>query len=145
MAVRTGITADALPDHLAGIRSAIEAAVPHGRTDNGGLNDRGAWREPPGWGEGAAFVALSDPLKGIVDKHPSLERAAQRMPHHGGTLGTGNHFIELCLDEEQRVWVMLHSGSRGIGNAIGSYFIERAKEHMARWHIKLADADLAYL
>ena len=63
----------------------------------------------------------------------------------GGTLGTGNHFVELCLDEAGAVWVMLHSGSRGIGNRIGSYFIERAKAEMRRWFINLPDVDLAYL
>ena len=66
-------------------------------------------------------------LSTIVAKHPKLSKAAARAPHHLGTLGTGNHFIELCLDEEDRVWVMLHSGSRGVGNRFGSYFIERAK------------------
>jgi tRNA-splicing ligase RtcB len=64
---------------------------------------------------------------------------------HLGTLGTGNHFIEVCLDEEDRVWAMLHSGSRGIGNLIGTYFIEKAKHDMRRWFINLPDADLAYL
>jgi tRNA-splicing ligase RtcB len=62
-----------------------------------------------------------------------------------GTLGTGNHFIEVCLDEEQRVWFMLHSGSRGVGNKIGTYFIEKAKEKMRRWLINLPNADLAYI
>lgn len=62
-----------------------------------------------------------------------------------GTLGGGNHFIEVCLDEADRVWVMLHSGSRGIGNKIGTYFIAKAKEEMARLGVTLADKDLAYL
>jgi tRNA-splicing ligase RtcB len=61
-----------------------------------------------------------------------------------GTLGTGNHFIELCLDTEQRVWIMLHSGSRGVGNAIGSFFIELAKQDMRKWFVNLPDEDLAY-
>jgi tRNA-splicing ligase RtcB len=65
--------------------------------------------------------------------------------HQLGTLGTGNHFIELCLDEAGALWVMLHSGSRGIGNRIGSYFIERAKVEMRRWFVNLPDEDLAYL
>ena len=56
--------------------------------------------------------------------------AAARPLTHLGTLGTGNHFIEVCLDEADRVWVMLHSGSRGVGNRIGSYFIELAKKDM---------------
>jgi tRNA-splicing ligase RtcB len=63
---------------------------------------------------------------------------------HLGTLGTGNHFIELCLDEADRVWFMLHSGSRGVGNRIGTHFIELAKKDMKRWFVNLPDADLAY-
>ena len=139
MAVRTNLVAADLPDTLSYIRSAIEAAVPHGRTDNGGLNDCGAWDEPQDMG------GMLDGLQRIVQKHPKIERPAQRAPRHLGTLGTGNHFIELCLDESDAVWVMLHSGSRGIGNSIGSYFIEKAKEDMRRWFINLPDMDLAYL
>lgn len=141
MAVRTPLTASDLPDSLHGVRTAIEAAVPHGRTDNGGVNDRGAWGP-----DSPQFLGpLNEALGDIVTLHPKLGRAAGRAPFHLGTLGTGNHFIEVCLDEAQRVWVMLHSGSRGIGNAIGSYFIERAKEDMRRWFINLPDQDLAYL
>ena len=140
-AAMTSLTAADLPDSLAGLRSAIEAAVPHGRTDNGGKNDRGAW------GEGGPGLngELAGRLAAIVAKHPKLERPAQRAPAHAGTLGTGNHFIEVCLDEVDRVWVMLHSGSRGIGNAIGTRFIELAKAEMRRWFVNLPDADLAYL
>lgn len=138
MAVRTNLTASDLPDNLLGVRTAIEKAVPHGRTDNGGSNDRGAWGE-------ARIGEWYAPLVKIVEKHPKLSKPADRAGRHIGTLGTGNHFIEVCLDEEQRVWVMLHSGSRGIGNAIGSYFIEKAKEDMRRWFINLPDMDLAYL
>ncbi len=140
-AAMTSLVAADLPDSLAAMRSAIEAAVPHGRTDNGGKNDRGAW------GEGGPGLSseLAESLATIVAKHPKLGRAAQRAPAHAGTLGTGNHFIEVCLDETDRVWVMLHSGSRGIGNAIGSRFIELAKAEMRRWFVNLADQDLAYL
>jgi tRNA-splicing ligase RtcB len=84
-------------------------------------------------------------LSEISSKHPSIRQAAERAPLHAGTLGTGNHFVEICLDEEQRVWVMLHSGSRGIGNRIGTHFIQAAKNEMKRWFINLPDADLAYL
>lgn len=141
IASRTSLTANDLPDNLHAIRTAIEAAVPHGRTDNGGPNDRGAWGD---------CVRVPDELAldlgRLVSKHPKrLERAALRAPHQLGTLGTGNHFIEVCLDEVDHVWIMLHSGSRGIGNAIGQQFIELAKEDMRRWFINLPDADLAYL
>lgn len=139
MAVKTNLTANDMPDNLSAIRTAIEAAVPHGRTDNGGVNDRGAW------GEGKSIGDKLDGLKKIVDKHQKLTRAAARASHHIGTLGTGNHFIELCLDEDNNVWIMLHSGSRGIGNAIGTYFIELAKEEMRRFFINLPDMDLSYL
>jgi tRNA-splicing ligase RtcB len=83
-------------------------------------------------------------LAEIVDKHQKIGQAALRARHHAGTLGTGNHFVEVCLDEDQRVWVMLHSGSRGIGNRIGTHFIELAKQDMRRWFINLPDQDLAY-
>ena len=139
MAVQLALRASDLPDSLVAMRSAIEAAVPHGRTDNGGPNDVGAWREPIGLG------ALDGGLRALVERHPKLARAAGRAAHHLATLGTGNHFIEVCLDEADNVWVMLHSGSRGIGNAIGSYFIDRARKHMERWFITLPDVDLAYL
>lgn len=144
MAQRTTLTASDLPDNLFELRSTIEALIPHGRTDNGGVADRGAWGDVP-TDCLAEFDRLRAGLADIVAKHPKIAQAANRAPHHLGTLGTGNHFVEVCLDEDQRVWVMLHSGSRGIGNRIGSYFIERAKEDMRRWFINLPDADLAYI
>jgi len=142
MAVRTSIRAEHLPDTLAPLRSAIEAAVPHGRTDNGGRNDIGAWQADPPSLAVEKWAALEAGYLAVVDKHPKAAHA--RGLGHIGTLGTGNHFIELCLDEDGAVWVMLHSGSRGVGNKFGSYFIERAKLEMRRWFINLPDADLAY-
>lgn len=140
MAIRTNLVASDLPDNLFEIRSLIEAAVPHGRTDNGGSNDRGAW------GDNQLLPdKVHEKLSQIVSKHPKLSRPSQSAVHHIGTLGTGNHFIELCLDENDAVWVMLHSGSRGIGNAIGRYFIEKAKEEMRRYYINLPDQDLSYI
>lgn len=143
-AQRTTLTAADLPDNLLALRTAIEAAIPHGRTNNGAPGDRGAWGNVQDEHANAIRPHL-DALKLITDKHQKLERAAGRAAHHAGTLGTGNHFVELCLDEEQRVWIMLHSGSRGIGNAIGSYFIEAAKRDMERWFVSLPDQDLAYI
>jgi tRNA-splicing ligase RtcB (3'-phosphate/5'-hydroxy nucleic acid ligase) len=142
MAVKTSLRADQLPDDLKPLRLAIEAAVPHGRTDRGGANDRGAWGDVPAH-HAAAWAELEPGYQRILARHPSAG-LAMRVPQLG-TLGTGNHFIELCLDEAGAVWVMLHSGSRGIGNRIGSYFIERAKADMRRWFINLPDQDLAYL
>jgi len=142
MAVRTSIRAEHLPDDLSAIRSGIEAAVPHGRTDNGGRNDKGAWSDSPPQASADRWSALQAGYDAVVEKHPKA--AHPRGLGHLGTLGTGNHFIELCLDEAGDVWVMLHSGSRGVGNRFGSYFIERAKHEMRRWFINLPDQDLAY-
>ena len=142
MAVQTTLRADQLPDSLTATRSDIEAAVPHGRTDNGGKNDRGAWGEIPS-SPGNRWSGLSDRYAAITDKHPKA--LAPNNARHMGTLGTGNHFIEVCLDEGDQVWVMLHSGSRGCGNRIGTYFIQAAKKEMERWFINLPDKDLAYL
>jgi tRNA-splicing ligase RtcB len=143
-AQRTTLTASDLPDNLHALRTAIEERVPHGRTDNGGANDRGAWGDLPD-AHAAAFAGHAEALAVIAAKHPKIAQAAQRAPAHAGTLGTGNHFIEVCLDEADRVWIMLPSGSRGIGNRIGTYFIERAKAEMKRWFINLPDQDLAYV
>ncbi len=144
MAAKTSLKASELPDNLRPIREAIEIAVPHGRTDNGGRNDRGAWQNIP-VAQSQAWQNLKPELDKIVAKHPKLASGNVNHVNHLGTLGTGNHFIELCLDEDDSVWIMLHSGSRGIGNRIGSYFIELAKEDMKRWYINLPDQDLAYL
>lgn len=146
VAVKLSLKGSDLPDNLHQIRSEIEAAVPHGRTDNGGLNDKGAWRsdEVP-----KSVDAEWDRLFGSY----SVLKAAHSKVGIGkdreflGTLGTGNHFIELCLDEDDHVWVMLHSGSRGVGNRIGSYFISEAKQEMRKYFIEpyLEDEDQAYL
>ena len=141
MAARTSLMASDLPDNLEGIRSAIEQAVPHGRDVGRGKRDKGAWGDPPP-DIVAAWATLVERFSRITDKYPRLKNTNNLV--HLGTLGTGNHFIELCLDEAQRVWAMLHSGSRGVGNAIGSFFIELAREDMRKWHINLPDRDLAY-
>ncbi len=142
MAAETTLSANALPDNLAAMRAAIEQAVPHGRTHHGGRNDRGAWGEVPAR-VAEAWKTLCDQFDAIAEKHPAVARANH--VSHLGTLGTGNHFVEVCLDEADTVWFMLHSGSRGVGNRIGSYFIELAKQDMRKWFINLPDMDLAYL
>ena len=145
MAVRTSLAASDLPDNLSRLRAEIERSVPHGRTVSRGKGrDKGSWENPP-----ASVVSdwspLAQGLDAIVSRAPKLRRPASRAIQHLGTLGTGNHFIEICLDEEDHVWAMLHSGSRGIGNAIGRHFIELAKNDMRRFFINLPDQDLAYL
>ncbi|PRD12487.1 RtcB family protein [Pantoea coffeiphila] len=141
IAVRTSLTAADLPDNLLGIRSAIERAVPHGRSSGRSGRDRGAWQNPPGVVDNH-WQALEQGFKRITDKYPALLKTNNYQ--HLGTLGTGNHFIELCLDEAERVWVMLHSGSRGVGNAIGNLFITLAQQDMRQHIANLPDRDLAY-
>ncbi|MEG3181390.1 RtcB family protein [Sphingomonas sp. LT1P40] len=141
MAARTSLVASDLPDNLEGIRSAIERAVPHGRSMNRNKRDTGSWGDPPP-AIVEAWATLVQRFDRLCDKHPRMKNTNNLV--HLGTLGTGNHFIELCLDQDQRVWVMLHSGSRGVGNAIGTFFIELAKQDMRKWHINLPDQDLAY-
>ncbi len=143
MAVQTDLQAEHLPDSLGHVRSAIERAVPHGRSNNGRRGDRGAWGELPRANAEVWAGTLAPGLDALCERHPKLARA--NTWSHLGTLGTGNHFIEVCLDEVARVWIMLHSGSRGIGNRIGSHFIAAAKREMERWFIHLPDKDLAYL
>ena len=144
VAIRTTLTATDLPDDLSKLRSAIEQAVPHGRTNDGGSGDKGAWSVSSlpksvenGWSD------ILPGYKKIIKKYPKLAKGNDS--NHLGTLGTGNHFIEVCLDQENRVWFMLHAGSRGVGNRIGMFFITLAKEDMQKHHGNLPDADLAYL
>lgn len=138
-AVRLSLKAAQLPDSLRPLRQAVEAAVPVGFN-----------MHPAGKGAPASTArALSDGLERIESKHPGIIKMQQKTPQAWarqiGTLGGGNHFIELCLDENQDVWVMLHSGSRGIGNVIGRYFINLARKDMGKHLANLPDRDLAYL
>jgi tRNA-splicing ligase RtcB len=143
MAVRTSLRASDLPSDLRPLRDAIEQRVPHGRTNDGGEGDRGAWAELPSR-VANAWAALEPGFRELTDRCPKI--ALSNAANHLGTLGTGNHFIEVCLDEADRVWVMLHSGSRGVGNRIGSVYIARAKEEMLRLDRTMpTDRDLAYV
>jgi tRNA-splicing ligase RtcB len=142
MAVETTLRANQLPDNLHGLREVIERAVPVGRTDNGGKNDRGAWRDAPAH-HLDVWAKMEPAYTAIVNKYPKLNHV-QRI-NHLGTLGTGNHFIEVVLDEKESVWFLLHSGSRGVGNRFGTFFIELARQDMRQWMINLPDQDLAYL
>lgn len=139
MACRTSLHAEDLPDNLAPLRTAIERAVPHGRAP--GANDPGAWHQIPD-AVNTAWQPLETDFRRLCNDYPKLEKTNNR--NHLGTLGTGNHFIEVCLDENGFVWFMLHSGSRGVGNAIGTLFINLAKEEALRHDVHLPDQDLAY-
>lgn len=141
IAARTTLTAADLPDNLHALRSAIEKAVPHGRTLSRGRRDEGAWHNVPKQAD-QAWAALDQRFKAITAKYPKLASTNNR--HHLGTLGSGNHFIEVCLDEADRVWFMLHSGSRGVGNDIGNLFIQLAQADMRQHLANLPDRDLAY-
>jgi tRNA-splicing ligase RtcB (3'-phosphate/5'-hydroxy nucleic acid ligase) len=141
MAVQTTLQATDLPESLVTIRAEIERAVPHGFVTIPRRSQRGAWVTTPD-SVVTRWRGLASRLDAIEAKHPRLH--AKNPQHQLGTLGGGNHFIEICLDAEQTVWVMLHSGSRGIGNLIGQRFIEMAREDMRRHFINLPDRDLAY-
>jgi len=140
-AVRLSLAARDLPHSLLRVRSTIEAAVPVGFAQHSSGEIRGQ-------DSGTQVRKLGERLKRIAAKHPALTKMQKRFADTWlcqiGTLGGGNHFIELCLDENNHVWVMLHSGSRGIGNVMGRYFIEAAKQDMQRHHANLPDRDLAY-
>ncbi len=135
--VRTSLRAGDLPDNLRPLRGAIEDAIPVGFA---------SYRDPLPDRRLRPVLAR---LKPILDKAPALEKrlkdAAGTAARQAGTLGGGNHFIEIVIDEEDRVGVMLHSGSRGIGNAIGTHYIEVARREMERLDRRLPNRDLAYL
>ncbi|MEM8634872.1 MAG: RtcB family protein [Pseudomonadota bacterium] len=139
MAVRTSLTANELPDSLKGLRSDIERKVPVGNGPGG--NHKMA---PASISSRLKRSGLVEKLETILDKHPKI--TANRFSTQLGTLGGGNHFIEVCLDEVDRVWLMLHSGSRGTGNRIGTYFIQEAREALEKrvlgYHVP--DRDLAF-
>lgn len=142
LATKTSLTSAQLPDNLKAIRSAFEKAIPHGRTGRGRRGDRGAWGNIPEL-VASEWKKLEQRFDKICEKHPTIKTSNHI--HHLGTMGTGNHFLELCLDEHDSVWIMLHSGSRGVGNHIGNYFIQLARKEMERHQIQLPDMDLAYL
>lgn len=145
MAVRTSLTASLLPDSLSDIRAEIERAVPKGFESSQSANHaKGGWAVTPNSVSRLWYERFEERWRRILARHPKLQgKTGEQL----GSMGGGNHFIEICLDEEQRVWAMLHSGSRGTGNRIGTYFIEAAKQAIAKQTLDfhLADRDLAFL
>lgn len=136
-AVQLSLKAGQLPDNLKRIRAAIESVIPVGFA----MHKRDVANR-------STISSLKHGLEAVLDKHPKIANTKKKsyLPwvRQLGTLGGGNHFIELCLDERDHVWVMLHSGSRGIGNAIGRYFITLAKGDAERANVSLPHGDLAY-
>lgn len=132
MAVKTSLKGKDLPDSLSGIRAEIERVVPVGAAShqNVPVSVATEWKK------------LNHGYEMILEKHPHVK--SSKREHQLATLGGGNHFVEICLDELSQVWIMLHTGSRGVGNLIGKYFIELAKKDMEKWFINLPDRDLAY-
>ena len=143
-AVKTTLNANDLPDSLARLRSRIESMVPVGfsshakplTTSRDGL-------------QGIALHRRMNNLHERFDQVRILDRVgkfdAPRVWKQLGTLGGGNHFIEVCLDEQQNVWVMLHSGSRNVGKTIGEVAITTARGLAAKNQVHLPDRDLAWL
>src|ERR1041384_7180179 len=129
-AVRTSLTASDLPETLRGLRSRMESVVPVGF----GQHRATAFteRDASDWG---SFWRRFDDLT------PAVKARADKAMHQMGTLGGGNHFLEVCLDTDQRVWVMLHSGSRGIGNELAQHHIAVART--LAHNAELPDPDLA--
>lgn len=137
IAARTSLTGNDLDEpRLKRMFDQISRDVPVGRDQH--KESRALTDEAKPFGRG---------LRKILEKHPRLEKRFPRTHnwvYQMGTLGGGNHFIEVCLDESNHLWVMLHSGSRGVGNAIGTYFIELARRDAERQQVRLPDRDLAY-
>lgn len=136
VALRTSLTADDLPDNLLELRQNIEQYVPTGFTQH-----KDDTQVEKNWG---TYGELYNKWLDLRQKYNFKVKEAS-VQEQLGSLGGGNHFIEICLDQQDGVWVMLHSGSRGVGNAIGREFIDIAKERCAQWHIDLPHQDLAYL
>lgn len=136
-AVRLSLRSSQLPDNLRDMRLAIERAVPVGPKAHKMISARTKACRP-----------LEKGIDTLFEKHPKLlkmlKQPQQTWVKQMATLGSGNHFIEVCIDEDKSVWVMLHSGSRGIGNAIGQHFIRLAKKDMQRHIHNLPDKDLSY-
>ena len=146
IACKTTLVASDLPDNLGPLRSEIEKAVPHGMSPKqyrreGSNRDKGSWENTPATAD-TAWAQLVTEFDALCVDYPRLKNTNNH--RHMGTLGGGNHFVEICLDEQASVWIMLHSGSRGVGNAIGTHFIELAKKDAELHQRNLPDQDLAY-
>jgi tRNA-splicing ligase RtcB len=151
IAHRLNIKREAFDEIEEDVRTTISRTVPTGRTDHGGDRDVGAWQGWPHLRGNIPDIVMDAWDSKLGDGHADILEANEkglkkaRTFEHLGTLGTGNHFIELSEDENHDVWIVIHSGSRGIGARIGGYFIKTAQELCERWRVKLPDQNLAFL
>ncbi len=130
IAARTDLSASDLPDSLRALMPLVERRIPAGVG------------QAHGEASSSALSALSELGRPRTELSGKQERTVATQ---FGTLGSGNHFVEVCLDEQDEVWLVLHSGSRGIGNQLAQRAIEDAKGLMKRMFVTLEDPDLAYL
>jgi len=130
-AAKLNISGDELPDDLGGLHSRIEQSIPAG-VGKGHDGKAPSTRFHKFWTETNSFTEFDD-------------RQTCKVFDQFGSLGSGNHFVEVCIDEGGGVWVVLHSGSRGIGNQLARFHIDRAKHLMQEWFISIPNPDLAYL
>ena len=135
IAVKTPLTRADLPDDLSDIRKAIEHQVPL----SAGHYNRSIKKTA------RPRIEQLEAKAAELERLDFYHKLAKNWRKQLGSLGSGNHFIEIVLDEEGCVWAFLHSGSRGIGNRIAAHHIAIAKKLMAKWYITLPDPDLAYL
>jgi len=149
IACRTSLKADDLPDNLHKLRNEIEAMVPVGMDEHSITRLNGKGHQQTRTVLNNQWNQLKKRLDEITTKYPTIEKmvknSVEKSYRQLGSLGGGNHFIELCIDENKDVWIMLHSGSRGIGNAIGRFFIDLAQKEMEDQKVHLPNRDLAYL
>ena len=134
IAAKLTLRAEDLPTDLRSVRAAIEKVIPVGK---------GAHRDAPAAASAAWEKSLGERYADVVRKAPSV--STRNVREQLGTLGGGNHYVELCLDEAGDVWLTLHSGSRGAGNRVGQFYIEAAQRELERLGVTLVDRDLAHL
>lgn len=137
VAVRTSLTSHQVSESGQDLFDALAKAVPHGGAK--GNKSMGQWNS---FDAPRLVLDTWSVMRGALDRIGVYHSSPMEQL---GTLGGGNHFVEVCIDESDHVWLMLHSGSRGIGNRIGSHFIELAKKDMERQNKTLPNRDLAYL
>lgn len=147
VAMKTDLTADEVEDKAQRIFNQLEETIPVG-----GPGLKGSWHKEGWWSQPNAIYQvwcqdLEEKWSRILAKHQKINGTTHMQL---GTLGTGNHFIEVCYASpsvwgSNEVWIMLHSGSRGVGNRIGTYFITKAREEALRLNRHLPDWDLGWL